>query len=122
MMIGKPLKFERVSQTVRKRNSPDKLKDIEQKQNKYDNRLTGLVANQAEYYALIGKTATASETPTKESSSSERTERAPAKNITTLCLSARHNGRANAQGGHVAAAARVHAQQQGPHSPQHTEQ
>ena len=49
----------------------DKLKKIEKYQNKYDNRLTGLVDNQAEYDAIMGKTATASKTPTQESSSSE---------------------------------------------------
>ena len=32
----------------------DKLRKIEQEQNKYDNRLTDLVDNQAEYDAIIG--------------------------------------------------------------------
>ena len=49
----------------------DKLRNIEQEQNKYDNRLTDLVDNQAEYDAIMGKTATSSKTPTKESSSSD---------------------------------------------------
>ena len=48
----------------------DKLRKIEQEQNKYDNRLTDLVDNQAEYDAIMGKKATASKTPTKDSSSS----------------------------------------------------
>ena len=49
----------------------DKLRKIEQERNKYDNRLTDLADNNAEYDAIMGKTATASKTPTKESSSSE---------------------------------------------------
>ena len=38
----------------------DKLRKVEEEQNKYDNRLTDLVDNQAEYDAVMGKTAAAS--------------------------------------------------------------
>jgi len=48
----------------------DKLSKIGEEQDKYDNRLTALVDNKAEYDAIMGKTAAASKTPPKGSSSS----------------------------------------------------